>query len=132
MKSLFAISFSLLVVFQSVGFGMQDIFLLGRLVQHAEYHSKNYGDDFFNFVEKHYGSLKMEHQKNHNEEDEEHEELPFQHISCHHLSTDVVLVPFEISIVKVEIHARQSHTFHYQNLYSSLEKFSIFQPPKFA
>ena len=121
MKSLFAISFSFLVLFQSVGIGMQDILLLGRLVQHAEYHSENYGDDFFTFVE-----------KNHKEEEQEHEELPFQHISCHHASTDVVLVPFDISIVKVEINTQPSHSFHYENLYSSLEKFSIFQPPKFA
>tara|TARA_R100000750_G_scaffold62594_1_gene56832 strand:- start:3877 stop:4275 length:399 start_codon:yes stop_codon:yes gene_type:complete len=132
MKSLFAISFSFLVLFQSVGIGMQDILLLGRLVQHAEYHSENYGDDFFTFVEKHYGSLKTEHQQNHKEEDQEHEELPFQHISCHHASTDVVLVPFDISIVKVEINTQPSHSFDYENLYSSLEKFSIFQPPKFA
>ncbi|MCB0466069.1 MAG: hypothetical protein KDC78_10435, partial [Aequorivita sp.] len=125
-------SFSFLVAFQSVGFGMQDIFLLGRLVQHAEYHSENYGDDFFTFIEKHYGSLQTEHQKNHKEEEQEHEELPFQHISCHHASTDVVLVPFEVSIVKVEINARQPHVYYYQNLYSSLEKFSIFQPPKLA
>lgn len=132
MKSLFAISFSLLVVFQSVGFGMQDIFLLGRLAQHAEYHSENYGDDFFTFIEKHYGALQKEHQKNHKEEEQEHEELPFQHISCHHVSTDVVIVPFEVSILKVEINARQPHVFYYQNLYCSLEKVSIFQPPKLA
>ncbi|MDX1783225.1 MAG: hypothetical protein R3361_03620, partial [Aequorivita vladivostokensis] len=85
MKTILAISLSFLVLVQSAGLGVNDILLLGRFVEHAEYHSENYGDDFFNFVEKHYGSLKMEHQKNHNEEDEEHEELPFQHISCHHL-----------------------------------------------
>lgn len=132
MKSLFAISFSLLIVFQSVGFGMQDIFLLERLVQHAEYHSENYGDDFFTFYEKHYGSLKTEHQKNHKEEDQEHQELPFQHTSCHHVLNDVVFAPFEIPILKAEINTQRLHTFHYQNLYSSLEKVSIFQPPKFA
>jgi len=111
---------------------MADVLLLGRFVKHAEYHSENYGDDFFTFVKKHYGSLKKEHQQNHNEDDQEHQELPFQHISCHHALTDVWLVPFEISIVKVEINALQPHVFHYQNLYSSLEKFAIFQPPKFA
>ncbi|SRX72937.1 hypothetical protein [Aequorivita antarctica] len=132
MKIIIAISLSFLVFFQSVGLGMTDIFLFGRFVEHAEYHSENYGDDFFTFFEKHYGSLKTEHQKNHKEEDQEHEELPFQHISCHHVLTDVVLVPFEIPILKAEINTQKSHTFRYQNLYSSLEKFSIFQPPKFV
>jgi hypothetical protein len=132
MKTLFAISFSLLIVFQSVGLGMQDIFLLGRFVEHAEYHAENYGDDFFTFFEKHYGALKADHQKNHKEEEKEHEELPFQHISCHHVLTDVVLEPFEIPIIRDEINSFPSHTFYYQNFYSSLEKFCIFQPPKFA
>lgn len=111
---------------------MTDILLLGRFVEHAEYHSENYGDDFFTFFEKHYGSLKAEHQKYHNEEKQEHEELPFQHISCHHAMTDVVLMPFEIPVLKGETYIPHSHTFYYQNLYSSLEKVSIFQPPKFA
>lgn len=132
MKSIFAITFSFLVFFQSAGLGINDLFLLGRLAQHAEYHSENYGDDFLTFFEKHYGSLKTDHQKNHKEEEQEHEELPFQHISCHHLITDVVLVPFDLPILKGEINSQQSHTFYYQNLYSSLEKVSIFQPPQFA
>ncbi|MBK5214320.1 MAG: hypothetical protein JJE55_11745 [Flavobacteriaceae bacterium] len=132
MKTLIAISLSFLVFFQSAGLGVTDIFLFGRFVEHAEYHSENYGDDFFTFYEKHYGSLKAEHQKNYNEEKQEHEELPFQHISCHHVLTDVVLVPYEIPILRGEIFIQHSHTFYYQNLYSSLEKVSIFQPPKFA
>ena len=132
MKSLFAISFSLLIVFQSVGFGMQDIFMLGRLVQHAEYHSENYGDDYLTFFEKHYGTLKAEHQKNHNEEEQEHQELPFQHTSCNHLVAELILVTFEIPFLKPVISSQTASNFHYQNLYSSLEKSSIFQPPKFA
>lgn len=132
MKSIFAITFSFLVFFQSAGLGINDLFLLGRLAQQAEYHSENYGDDFLTFFEKHYGSLKTDHQKNHKEEEQEHEELPFQHISCHHLITDVVLVPFDIPILKGEINSQQLHTFYYQNLYSSLEKVSVFQPPQFA
>tara|TARA_R110000751_G_scaffold161355_3_gene267034 strand:- start:30078 stop:30476 length:399 start_codon:yes stop_codon:yes gene_type:complete len=131
-KTILAISLSFLVLFQSAGLGVNDILLLGRFVEHAEYHSENYGDDFLTFFEKHYGSLKTEHQQNHNEEQQEHEELPFQHISCHHALTDVVLLPYEIPRLKDEIPVRHSHTFYYQNLYSSLEKVSIFQPPKFA
>ncbi len=103
MKTLIAISLSLLVFFQSAGLGMADILMLDKLVEHAQYHSENYGDDFFTFFEKHYGSLKAEHQLNHNEEKQEHEELPFQHISCHHTMTDVVLVLYKIQILKGEL-----------------------------
>lgn len=132
MKTIFAISFSILIAFQSVGFGIQDMFLLGKLVQHAEHHSENHGDDFFTFMQKHYGSLKAEHQENDKDDKHDHEKLPFQHISCHHALTDIVLVPFELPLLKVEINTLQTHTFHYENLYSPLEKVSIFQPPKFA
>ncbi|MEM0517254.1 hypothetical protein [Aequorivita flava] len=132
MKTIIAISLSFLVLFQSVGIGVNDILLLGHFMEHAEYHSENYGDDFLTFFEKHYGSLKSEHEKNHKEEKQEHEELPFQHASCHHLSTDVVVFPYEISILRGEIPLNHSHTFYYLNLYSSLERVSIFQPPKSA
>lgn len=132
MKSVVAIALSLLVFFQSAGLGMNDLFLLGRLVEHAEYHSENYGDDFFTFLEKHYGDLKAEHQKNHKEEQQEHEELPFQHLSCHHLLPDVVLMPFDFDLKRAEVAIQDPHRFFYQNLYSSLEKISVFQPPRAA
>ncbi len=111
---------------------MTDIFLFGRFVEHAEYHSENYGDDFFTFFEKHYGTLKIEHQKNHNEDEQEHQELPFQHTSCNHLVAEVILTAFEIPLLKPVISSQTASNFHYQNLYSSLEKSSIFQPPKFT
>lgn len=132
MKTIVAISLSFLVFFQSVGFGVQDIFLLGKLAQHAEHHSENHGDDFFTFMQKHYGTLKAEHQENDAEDKHDHEELPFQHISCHHILSDIALVPFEFPLIRVVLDLQHTHTFNYQNLYSSLEKVSIFQPPKFA
>ena len=132
MKSVVAIALSFLVFIQSAGLGMNDLLLLGRLVDHAQYHSENYGDDFFTFFEKHYGVLKADHQKNHKEEQQEHEELPFQHLSCHHLLTDVVIMPFDFDLKRVEVAIQKQHRFFYQNLYSSLEKTSLFQPPKFA
>ena len=58
MKTLFAISLSLLVFFQSVGIGISDVFMLTDLVEHAKFHSEEYGDDFFAFFDKHYGALK--------------------------------------------------------------------------
>ncbi|MCG2431079.1 hypothetical protein [Aequorivita xiaoshiensis] len=132
MKTIFAISFSFLIAFQSVGVGIQDILLIEKLVQHAEYHFENHGDDFFTFMQKHYGSLQAEHEEEQKEDKHEHEKLPFQHISCHHVLTDVLLVSLDFEIPKVEINIPQSHEFHYQNLYSSLEKVSIFQPPQLA
>lgn len=106
--------------------------MFGKLVQHAKHHSEKHGDDFFTFMQKHYGSLKAEHEENDKEDRHDHEKLPFQHISCHHVIADIVIVPLEIPILKKEISTQETHSYHYQNLYSSLEKVSIFQPPQFA
>jgi len=132
MKTLIAISLSLLVVFQSAGLGMADILMLNKLVEHAQYHSENYSDDFFTFFEKHYGVLKVQHRKNDNEEKQAHDKLPFQHTSCNHLVTELILVAFEIPLLKPLISSKTTSNFHFQNLYSSLEESSIFHPPKFV
>lgn len=130
MKTFVAISLSMLVFFQSAGLDMVDIFLFGRFVKHVEYHSENYDDDFFTFFEKHYGALKTEHQKNHQDEEQEHQKLPFQHISSSHWLTEVILGDSESPSLKPTLPSHIISNFHYQNLYYSLEKPSVFQPPK--
>lgn len=132
MKTLVAISLSFLVFFQSVGLSVSDIFLLNDLKELAEYHSEEYGDDFFTFFEKHYGDLKAEHQKTQNEEESQHENLPFQHNSCNHLVAEVIVMGYEFSFEKAVVSYTANPHFYYQNLYSFLERASIFQPPKIA
>lgn len=132
MKTIVAISLSFLVFFQSVGFSISDIFLLNDLVKHAEYHSEEYGDDFFTFFEKHYGDLKAEHENSHQGEKSPHEKLPFQHNSCNHLVAEVIFVGYEFALEKSVVSYASTPHFYYQDLYSFLERASIFQPPKIA
>lgn len=132
MKTLFAISLSLLVFFQSVGFGISDVFMLTDLVEHAKFHSEEHGDNFFVFFEKHYGALKAEHQKNHQEEKSQHDRLPFQHNNCNHLLTEVIVIGYEFPLKKSIVSTTVKHHFYYQDLYFFLEKSTIFQPPKIA
>lgn len=133
MKTIVAISLSFLVFTQSVGLGVADILMLNKLVGHAQYHSEEYGDDFFTFFEKHYGDLKTEHQKKtKNEEKSQHEQLPFQHLNCNHLIAEVVLAGFEFQLDKSVVSYTANPHFYYQDLYSSIERASIFQPPKIA
>ncbi len=132
MKILVAISLSFLVFFQSVGLSISDIFLFSDLVEHAKYHSEEYGDDYFTFFEKHYGDLRAEHQKSNKEENSQHEKLPFQHNSCNHLLADVIILSYKFPLKKsIVSHTTDPH-FYYQNLYSYLERASIFQPPRAA
>lgn len=132
MKILVAISLSFLVFFQSVGIGISDVFMLTDLVEHAKFHSEEYGDDFFIFFEKHYGALKIEHQETQQGENHDHEKLPFQHNNCNHLLTEVIVIGYEFPLQKTVISYPTKHHFYYQDFYSFLEGASIFQPPKTA
>ena len=132
MKTIVAISLSFLIFFQSVGFGMADIFMLKNLVEHAQLHFEESGDDFFTFFEKHYGDLKTEHQNGHNGEKSPHEKLPFQHIDCQHLLAEAVVRGYEFSIKKSVISYAANPHFYYQDFYSFLDKTTIFQPPRIA
>ena len=132
MKTVFAFTLSTLIFFQTIGIGIGDIMLFGSLIEHAQYHSENYGDNFSDFMAKHYGAQKEEHKNNQSEEEQDHKKLPFQHTSCHHILTDGVLISFEIDIAETEIIPQNRSVFYYQNLYSSLEKRSVFQPPQHA
>lgn len=132
MKTLVTISLSFLVFFQSVGMGMTDIFMLTDLVEHAKFHSEKYGDDFFTFIEKHYGSLKSEHEESQQGERHAHDKLPFQHNNCKHLLTEVVVINYKFTFEKSETYYPTKQHFFYKNLYTFLERVSIFQPPRMA
>lgn len=132
MKIIVAISLSFLVFFQSVGFGVADIFMLTDLVEHVKHHSEEYGDDFLTFFQKHYGELKAEHQKSHKEEKSQHEKLPFQHNNCNHLLAEVIVSSYEFQLEKSIVSYTATPHFYYQDLYSFLERVSIFQPPQLA
>lgn len=130
MKALVAITLSFLVFFQSVGIGVADIFMLSNLVEHAKFHSEEYGDDFFTFFEKHYGTLKVEHEESQQGEKHAHERLPFQHNNCKHLLTEVIVINYKFSFEKSENYYSTKHQFYYKDLYTFLERVSIFQPPR--
>lgn len=130
MKKTIAILLSFLIGSQSIGLEITDFFLLKDLVEHAQYHSEEYGDDFFTFLQKHYGPVKDSHQ--HAGENKKHDNLPFQHQDCNHLVAEVVFTNLEFPIKNPVISIEDTSNFRYKNLYNSLEKFSIFQPPKHA
>lgn len=111
---------------------MTDVFMLNDLVEHAQYHSDEFGDDFFTFFEKHYGDLKTEHQKSHQDQKSQHEKLPFQHSHCNHLLAEVIVMGYEFPLEKSGVISSANTHFYYQNLYSYLERASIFQPPQLA
>jgi hypothetical protein len=118
---------------QSFNLGPSDILQLDELMEHAQFHKQEYGDSFFVFLSKHYGELKEEHTKNHQEEQHEHEQLPFQ---CHGHNTSI-LAFFDIGLHEsfddnMGISISTEANFHYLNLYASLNETELLQPPKHA
>ena len=66
---------------QSIGIHLSDLVQLDEFIEHAQFHSKEYGDNVFVFISKHYGELKAEHDAQHKEEQEEHQQL-FSIVEC--------------------------------------------------
>lgn len=129
MSKLFAILFSILILVQSSNVGFEDITKLNVLFEHAQYHQDTYGDSFFEFLTEHYGEDMLKHQNDH----EEHEELPFKHKQdCTHIvfdftaNTQFCLHNTYPSLIRIPLN------FFYKESSSLFEKPAVFQPPKFA
>lgn len=132
MAKFFSILLSFLVLFQSFNLDLSDLAHIDELIEHAQFHSDKYGDNFLVFISKHYGDLEKEHKADHQEEKEDHEELPFTHHCCSHVFTALVLNKTQLPELKTGPVADYTANFYYLDNYSSFEKFDIFQPPKQA
>ena len=123
---------SLLILIQSFGIHASDIIVIDELIEHAEFHSEEYGDDFLVFMSKHYGELKADHSTKHQEEKEDHEQLPFQH-QCHTGSLSVfVLNQINNYPLEIEMVVDRDSNYFYQASYHSLAQDGLFQPPRLA
>ncbi|WP_229724459.1 hypothetical protein [Winogradskyella forsetii] len=115
---------------QSFGINLNDLSQIDELIEHAQFHNEQYGDNVIVFISKHYGELKADHNREHQEEKEDHEQLPFQHVS--HTST---ITAFVLNINKddsktFEFSEFKEHTFFYQIPSSSIHSEGILQPPR--
>ncbi|MFX0557989.1 hypothetical protein ACOCEA_14405 [Maribacter sp. CXY002] len=130
MSKLFAISFSFVLLLQSFGLHFNDLVQIDEFIEHAQFHSEQYGDNVIVFISKHYGELKAAHEQEHQEEQEDHEQLPFQH-HCQLTSLVVFNVNAIASTIKSPVNLELSTTnFHYQAPSSSLHTRGILQPPR--
>ncbi|MEQ5790840.1 hypothetical protein J4E06_07240 [Muricauda sp. NFXS6] len=133
MNKIVIIGISLLLLLQSSNVHFKDLVELGQLVEHYQFHNKEYGDNFMVFVSKHYGELKASHSEKHQEEKKEHEKLPFQHHQAPCAQPLVFVLGQENFINSYsEIPLASKGNFHYQMSYSLIWGDDPFQPPKNA
>lgn len=130
MTKIFSIVISAFVLLQSINIHFNDLLDLDELLEHYEFHNQVYGDNFLVFVSKHYGQLKTEHIQKHQEEQQEHEDLPFQQ-----QGNSIVLVVFIPNQIleypsQLEISLDKKRNFHYTVSYTSLWIDGPFQPPR--
>lgn len=129
-NKVFSIAISLLIVLQSMGVHYCDVVQLDKFLEHARFHSEQYGDNLLVFISKHYGDLKADHEKEHQEEKEEHEQLPFQH---HAHTTSVTAIAIFDTLASVDLPEFTVYTqtnFHYQEPHSSAHAKGLLQPPR--
>lgn len=132
MSQLYSILLSIIILTQSMGISINDMVQIDEFIEHAQFHSEEHGDNFLDFVSKHYGSLKADHEKLHQDEQEDHEELPFQHHS-HLSSISIFILNAEKGYVHLpDLVEFEDHNFYYQEPFSTLHSQGLIQPPRHA
>ncbi|MFK7811012.1 MAG: hypothetical protein AB8B59_00870 [Maribacter sp.] len=132
MVKIISLATSLLILIQSFNVHFSDIVELDELIEHAQFHSEEYGDNFFVFISKHYGELKAEHSKKHQEEKEDHEQLPFQNQYQTASLSAFVLNKTTDYPLEMDVFANHESNYFYQISYHSLTQEDLFQPPRQA
>ena len=126
-----ALILSFVILVQSFGLRINDVIQIDEFIEHAQFHNAHYGDNLFVFISKHYGELKANHEKAHEEEQSEHDKLPFQHkVHMVQMLVFSVVSPQYIELKSPEFYKHKRHDFYYQELYSSQYLEGFFQPPK--
>lgn len=116
---------------QSFGISLNDISQIDEFIEHAQFHNEQYGDSIFVFISKHYGELKTDHEKEHQEEKEDHQQLPFNHNNCSHIPLMMAFLnSFKEELKGLDFSERTETNFYYQEPSSSLHKLGLFQPPR--
>ena len=130
MVKITSIAVSLLILVQSFNIHLSDIVEMDELIEHAQFHAEEYGDNFLVFISKHYGELKAEHSEKHQEEQEEHEQLPFQQQGQTALLSAFVINQPDHYPIEIDLVAHRDSNYFYQVSYHSLTQEGLFQPPR--
>jgi len=132
MLKITSIAISLLILVQSFNIHFNDILELDELIEHAQFHAEEHGDNFLVFLSKHYGELKAEHDQEHQEEKEEHEQLPFQQQFQTTTLFAFLINPAFDTTLQADFTAVHDANFYYQASYHSLTPDGLLQPPRRA
>lgn len=131
MNKFFAIVLSTVITLQSVNINVADALNIGELIEHVKEHKEEFGDNFFQFVAKHYGIEKAQH-AGHEDHQSSHENLPFQQNFQLSFVFVLDLNSTPISYLKDFPSQNNQSEFYYKTPSSNLFVSGIFQPPRLA
>jgi len=131
MNKIIIIALSWIIVLQSMNLNIVDVFNINELIEHAQEHKEEFGDNFFQFLTKHYGSEKVQH-ANHDSHKTSHDNLPFQNNFQLSLVFVVELDTHCFLDLKEFNTTNQPTVFFYKSPSSNLFVSGIFQPPRLA
>lgn len=127
-----SIILSSLILVQSLHISFNDILQIDELVEHAQFHKKEYGDDLITFLSKHYGDSKKEHSRNHQEEKQDHDQLPFN-CQSHTMMALVCFIHHNYPPSgHLEFEEENDNQFIYHPTFSELHGINFLQPPRLA
>ena len=130
MSKLFSILLSSVILLQSFGMHVDDLVQIDEFIEHAQFHSAQYGDNVLVFISKHYGELKEAHDQEHQEEREDHEQLPFRHHSHFMSVIDFTLHTGVPDFNSLDFSEFRTFNFYYRASLSTLHLDGILQPPR--
>ncbi|PCI08678.1 MAG: hypothetical protein COB73_06600 [Flavobacteriaceae bacterium] len=130
MKSFIVTYLALLILFQGIFANTNTLFEISELIEDYQLHSVKYGDDAMSFLSKHFGDLKEDHKKQHQQDRKGHKRPAQNKIGGSHVDFTLQASYFTINN-EIEIDLLDSN-FHYLDLFSTFEKQPVFQPPQLA
>jgi hypothetical protein len=131
-KRVLASILSVVMMFQSFGFSMEIVSKLSDVMEHAQFHQEEYGDDLLMFLSKHYGELMTDHQKQHQDEKEEHEKLPFKQLNLAPGGLSLILFSKGFEITAPITSDLETHLFLYNSNFSSVFLDTQLRPPRLS
>lgn len=127
MKTLVSYLLIALLTMQSFGLNAKTTSSFNSLLEHYQLHRVKHNNTFVEFLDLHYGSQKKEHKDEH----EEHESLPFQGSQHHHISHNYYFeINYHNDFYVIIPNEQIQHNFNYTSISCSLRETKILQPPK--
>lgn len=109
---------------------MADILHFDDLIEHAEFHEDEFGDDWFRYYTKHFGAESESHIAN--EHNDKHEKLPnHDHFNLTTVQIFVLATNSDLALNN-SFQIQETADYSYLEMVSTFVGNDIFQPPIFA